>query len=99
MQRVIAGAADQRVGPGRAGERIGIRRADKHFDIGEHVARRIAADPDCAVEISGDGGCGRGISHRVDARTAIEGIRAVSPIKGIIAGATEQRFVARRADQ
>ncbi len=87
---VVAAAAGQAVGARGAGQRIARGRADRVFDVDEHVTVGVAAGSGSGVEIDGHGS-GRG--------RIVGGVGTAAPVEGVGPGKAGQHVVARVAAQ
>ena len=94
IEPVIARAAFERVVAAAAGQHVVVVRTDQVLDIEDLVARRIAAQPQPAVEIGGDAAARCGIADRVGARSAVKHITPGAAQQEIVTRATQQGFTA-----
>ena len=83
-----------------AGDEVVVVRADHHFDIGDHIALCIAANPGGdPIEIDRNRRDRAGVGDRVGARPAIEAVRTDPADQRIVARAAQQRFIGAGPDQ
>ena len=107
-QSIVAQPAFQRFRPRAADQTVGILAAHKVLDIGQHIARRIAARARPAVEIGrhrraagriGDGIDPAAAINAVSPRATDDEVIAAATVQGIVAAAAQQGVVASAAIQ
>ena len=107
-RRIVTGSAIKGVGTRRArqdvvigvpGQRVVMGRAVDIFDIGQGVARGIAAEAGAGREVDGHGGRGRAVYGGIGPHTAVEIVRTRAADQLIVAGARTERVGARISGQ
>ena len=94
FEQVIAITTVEPVDAGTASEGIGQGRAGQVFDVDVTVTFGTAASADARSQAGDDAGTGRGVSDRVDARTAGQCVFAVAAIERVVAGSAVETVVA-----
>ena len=85
-QRVVAGAAMQRIGGARTDQAVVVGRSVDHLDRQKLIAGCRSADAGCTIQVHGDPGGRIAVVGGVDARAAVQRVGAQPALQRVVAG-------------